>query len=125
EDDRNLIHSVFDFTDRFVKAVMVPRTDMVTVDATETTDQAMQLFLDKGVSRVPVVEGDADDVVGVLYLKDLVQFAFLDEQAWHDASIRPIARKAVFVPESMRAEAVLQPRKRDAVRVCIVVDEYG
>ena len=125
EDDRELIHSVFDFTDRFVRAVMVPRTDMVTVDATETTRAAMQLFLDKGVSRVPVVEGDADDVVGVLYLKDLVQFAFRDERAWGDASVRPIARKAVFVPESMKAETLLQQMKRDAVHVCLVVDEYG
>jgi CBS domain containing-hemolysin-like protein len=125
EDDRELIHSVFDFTDRFVRAVMVPRTDMVTVDATESTRAAMQLFLDKGVSRVPVVEGDADDVVGVLYLKDLVQFAFRDERAWGDASVRPIARKAVFVPESMKAETLLQQMKRDAVHVCLVVDEYG
>lgn len=125
EDDRDLIHSVFDFTDRFVRAVMVPRTDMVTVDATATTRTAMQLFLDRGVSRVPVVEGDADDVVGVLYLKDLVQFAFRDERAWRDAPVRPIARKAVFVPESMKAETLLQQMKRDAVHVCLVVDEYG
>ncbi|HET8927707.1 MAG TPA: hemolysin family protein [Microbacterium sp.] len=125
EDDRDLIHSVFDFTDRFVRAVMVPRTDMVTVDATATTREAMQLFLDKGVSRVPVVEGDADDVVGVLYLKDLVQFAFRDERAWGHASVRPISRKAVFVPESMKAETLLQQMKRDAVHVCMVVDEYG
>ena len=124
-DDRDLIHSVFDFTDRFVRAVMVPRTDMVTVDATATTREAMQLFLDKGVSRVPVVQGDADDVVGVLYLKDLVQFAFRDERAWGDASVRPISRKALFVPESMKAETLLQQMKRDAVHVCMVVDEYG
>jgi len=123
EDDRELIHSVFDFTDRFVRAVMVPRTDMVTVDASATTRTAMQLFLDRGVSRMPVLEGD--DVVGVLYLKDLVQFAFRDDRAWQDASVRPIARKAVFVPESMKAETLLQQMKRDAVHVCMVVDEYG
>jgi len=102
---------------------MVPRTDMVTVDASATTRTAMQLFLDRGVSRMPVLEGD--DVVGVLYLKDLVQFAFRDDRAWQDASVRPIARKAVFVPESMKAETLLQQMKRDAVHVCMVVDEYG
>jgi len=63
--------------------------------------------------------------VGVLYLKDLVQFAFRDERAWGDASVRPISRKAVFVPESMKAETLLQQMKRDAVHVCMVVDEYG
>lgn len=124
-DDRDLIHSVFDFTDRFVRAVMVPRTDMVTVDASTTTNEAMALFLNRGVSRMPVVDDDADDVVGVLYLKDLVQFAYRDESAWRNTSIRPIARPATFVPESMRAETLLQQMKRDAVHVCLVVDEHG
>ncbi|BDZ38052.1 hemolysin family protein [Microbacterium suwonense] len=125
EDDRDLIHSVFDFTDQFVRAVMVPRTEMLTVDAAATTTEAMELFLRHGVSRMPVVDDDADDVVGVLYLKDLVQFAYRDESAWRGAPVRPIARAAAFVPESMRAESLLQQMKRDAVHVCIVVDEHG
>ncbi|MDL9979653.1 hemolysin family protein [Microbacterium sp. ASV49] len=123
EDDRELIHSVFDFTDTYVRAVMVPRTDMVTVDASARTRQAMEQFLERGVSRMPVVDGD--DIVGVLYLKDLVQFGFRDETGWRDASIAPIARPPLFVPESMRAETLLQQMKREAVHVCIVVDEYG
>lgn len=123
EDDRELIHSVFDFTDTYVRAVMVPRTDMVTVDAAARTREAMALFLERGVSRMPVV--DADDIVGVLYLKDLVQFGFRDETGWRDALIAPIARPPVFVPESMRAETLLQQMKLEAVHVCIVVDEYG
>ncbi|MFC4137227.1 MULTISPECIES: hemolysin family protein [unclassified Microbacterium] len=125
EDDRDLIHSVFDFTDQFVRAVMVPRTEMVAVDASATTTEAMDLFLSKGVSRMPVVDDDADDVVGVLYLKDLVQFAYRDESAWRGAPVRPIARPALFVPESMRAETLLQQMKRDAVHVCLVIDEHG
>ena len=125
EDDRSLIHSVFDFTDRFVRAVMVPRTDMVTVDADATMDEAMALFLHRGVSRMPVVDDDADDVVGVLYLKDLVQFAYRDDSGWRRESIRVISRPATFVPESMRAETLLQQMKRDAVHVCLVIDEHG
>ncbi|GAA1951918.1 hemolysin family protein [Microbacterium deminutum] len=125
QDDRELIHSVFDFTDTYVRAVMVPRTDMVTVDSTASTREAMAIFLDKGVSRVPIVDDDADDVVGVLYLKDLVQFGFRDESGWREAPISRIARPAVFVPESMKAETLLQQMKRDAVHVCLVIDEYG
>lgn len=125
EDDRELIHSVFDFTDRFVRAVMVPRTDMVTVDADATMDEAMKSFLQRGVSRMPVVDDDADDVVGVLYLKDLVLFAYRDDNAWRAESIRAISRPATFVPESMRAETLLQQMKRDAVHVCMVIDEHG
>ncbi|MET0812901.1 MAG: hemolysin family protein [Microbacterium sp.] len=125
QDDRELIHSVFDFTDTFVRAVMVPRNDMVTVDATASTREAMTIFLEKGVSRIPIVDDDADDVVGMLYLKDLVQFGFRDEAGWRDAPISRIARAAVFVPESMKAETLLQQMKRDAVHVCLVIDEYG
>ena len=125
QDDRELIHSVFDFTDRYVREVMVPRTDMVTVDATATSREALALFLEKGVSRVPLADDEADDVVGMLYLKDLVQFGFRDEAGWRDAPIRRIARPAVFVPESMKAETLLQQMKRDAVHVCLAVDEYG
>lgn len=125
EDDRELIHSVFDFTDRYVREVMVPRTDMVSVDAAATSREALALFLEKGVSRVPLADDEADDVVGVLYLKDLVQFGFREEAGWRDAPIRRIARPAVFVPESMKAETLLQQMKKDAVHVCLVVDEYG
>ncbi len=125
EDDRELIHSVFDFTDTFVRAVMVPRTDMVTVDVTDSTRDAMKVFLDRGISRAPIVDDDKDDVVGVVYLKDLVQFGYRDDAGWRDAPIRAVARKAVFVPESMKAETLLQQMKRDAVHVCLVVDEYG
>ncbi|GAA5032141.1 hemolysin family protein [Microbacterium fluvii] len=125
EDDRELIHSVFDFTDTFVRAVMVPRTDMLTVDARASMHDAMTLFLDKGVSRMPVVDDEADDVTGVLYLKDLVPFAYRDDAGWRDAPISRIARPAVFVPESMKAETLLQQMKRDAVHVCLVIDEYG
>ncbi len=124
-DDRDLIHSVFDFTDTFVRAVMVPRTDMVTADATDSTRDVMKVFLDRGISRIPLVDDEKDDVVGVVYLKDLVQFGFRDEAGWRDGPIRAIARPPVFVPESMKAETLLQQMKRDAVHVCLVVDEYG
>jgi CBS domain containing-hemolysin-like protein len=125
EDDRELIHSVFDFTDRYVREVMIPRTDLVAVDAGASTREAMALFLDKGISRLPLIDDEADDIVGMLYLRDLVQFGFHDETGWRDAPIRGIARPAVFVPESMKAETLLQQMKRDAVHVCLVVDEYG
>jgi len=85
----------------------------------------MTLFLDKGVSRIPIADGEADDITGVVYLKDLVQFAYRDETAWRGVPVAQIARPAVFVPESMRAETLLQQMKREAVHVCLVVDEYG
>ncbi|WP_221584278.1 hemolysin family protein [Microbacterium sp. G2-8] len=125
DDDRELIHSVFDFTDQIVRALMVPRTEMVTVDAHVTSAVAMDEFLSSGLSRLPVVDGDVDNVVGVLYLKDLVQHAFRDTPGWRTSPVRAFARPAVFVPEQMRAETLLQQMKADQVHVCLVVDEYG
>ena len=69
EDDRELIHSIFEFNDTVVREVMVPRTDMVTVDADATTREAMARVPPEGVSRIPVIGDDADEVVGVLYLQ--------------------------------------------------------
>lgn len=124
-DDRDLIHSVFEFTDRYVRGIMVPRTDLVTLGPDATTDEAMSLFLSTGVSRIPVVSTEDDDVIGMLYLKDLVQFGFGAGADWGETRITVLLRPPVFVPESMRAEALLQQMKKDAVHVCLAVDEYG
>ncbi|MGI6878085.1 hemolysin family protein [Microbacterium sp. gxy059] len=124
-DDRELIHSVFDFTDQVVRAVMVPRTEMVTIEADATVAEAVEEFLASGFSRLPVIDGDVDSVVGVLYLKDLVQHAFRAPAGWRASGVRAYARPAVFVPEQMRAETLLQQMKADQVHVCLVVDEYG
>lgn len=125
DDDRELIHSVFDFTDQIVRAVMVPRTEMVSIESSARASDAMDEFLTSGLSRLPITDGDVDDVVGVLYLKDLVQHAFRDTPGWRDAAVVAYARPAVFVPEQMRAESLLQQMKRDQVHVCLVIDEYG
>jgi CBS domain containing-hemolysin-like protein len=106
EDDRELIHSIFEFNETVVREVMVPRTDMVTIDASAPLGGAMSLFLSKGVSRVPVVKGDVDEVVGVLYLGDL-------------------ARPALFVPESKKADALLRQMQLESNHLAMVVDEYG
>jgi len=125
DDDRELIHSVFDFTDQIVRTVMVPRTEMVSIESDATAAGAMDAFLSSGLSRLPVIDGDVDDIVGVLYLKDLVQHAFRDTPGWRGAAVRAFARPALFVPEQMRAETLLQQMKSDQVHVSLVVDEYG
>lgn len=125
EDDRELIHSVFEFTGTYVRAVMVPRTDLVTLGEDDTAREALRIFLDTGVSRIPVLTADGEDVSGILYLKDLVRRAFRDEQDWGAQPVAQLARVPVFVPESMRVEPLLQQMQRDAVHVCMVVDEYG
>src|SRR5699024_795301 len=100
-------------------------TEMVSIDSDEPAAAAMDEFLSSGLSRLPVIDGDVDDIVGMLYLKDLVQHAFRNTPGWRETPVSAYARPAVFVPEQMRAESLLQQMKRDQVHVCLVVDEYG
>ena len=120
--ERDMIHSVFAFGDTIVREVMVPRTDMVWVDDTVTVKQALAVALQAGFSRMPLVGENVDDVLGIVYLKDLVKEA----EAEHDG--RPavqVARTATFVPESKPIDDLLSEMQAARVHVAIVVDEYG
>ena len=125
EDDRELIHSIFEFNETVVREVMIPRTDMVTVDASVTVQQAMSLFLRTGVSRVPVTDGEVDDVVGVLYLKDVVRLVHEGDEKANSVTVRSLAREALFVPESKKADSLLQQMQLESNHLAMVVDEYG
>lgn len=125
EQDAELIHSVFEFGDRLVREVMVPRTDMVTVDADATVAGAMSLFLGRGVSRVPMIGEGPDDVTGVLYLRDVARLVY-ERPSEADASpAAALQRPALFVPESNRADALLRQMQREKNHLALVVDEYG
>ncbi len=125
EDDRELIHSIFEFNETVVREVMIPRTDMVTVDASVTVQQAMSLFLRTGVSRVPVTDGEVDEVAGILYLKDVVRLIHEGDAAANSVSVRSLARTALFVPESKKADSMLQQMQLESNHLAMVVDEYG
>ncbi|KQO65036.1 hemolysin family protein [Curtobacterium sp. Leaf261] len=123
-DDRELIHSVFEFSDTLVREVMVPRTDMTTVDADATLAAVMEQFLETGVSRMPVIGRDSDDVVGVVYLRDVARLLYErpDSATKH---VRNRARPAEFVPESKAADETLRLMQAKTNHLLLVVDEYG
>jgi CBS domain containing-hemolysin-like protein len=123
--DRELIHSIFEFSDTLVREVMVPRTDMVTIEQTAHLPQAMALFLKAGYSRIPVVEREADDIAGVLYLRDLAKIGFERPLDAETLTVADLARPAVFVPESMKADALLRQMQLESNHLAMVVDEYG
>lgn len=125
EDDRELIHSIFEFNETVVREIMVPRTDMITIDAAEGLSPAMSLFLKAGYSRIPVVAGDADDVAGILYLRDLAKLGFERPLDAEEIRVGELARPAVFVPESMKADALLRQMQLASNHLAMVVDEYG
>jgi len=125
EDDRELIHSIFEFSETAVREVMIPRTDMVTVDASASVSEAMALFLRRGVSRVPVVAGDPDEITGVLYLRDAARFVFERDDSERSVADSGLARAALFVPESKRAAVLLRQMQVESNHLAMVVDEYG
>jgi CBS domain containing-hemolysin-like protein len=125
EDDRELIHSIFEFNDTVVREVMVPRTDMVTIDADATIGAAMGLFLSKGNSRVPVLDGEVDDVVGILYLRDVAKLVYERPVNADSLTVGELARPAQFVPESKKADALLRQMQAESNHLAMVVDEYG
>ena len=125
EDDRELIHSIFEFNDTVVRGVMVPRTDMVTIEAEEKVADVMDLLLGRGVSRVPVVGDDVDEVIGVLYLRDVARPLHERPRGFASRSARSLARPAQFVPESQKVDAVLRLMQRESNHLAMVVDEYG
>ncbi len=125
EEDRNLLHSVFDFGDTIVREIMVARTDMVTVDADDTIDFVMGVFLDKGISRMPVIGKDSDEVVGVCYLRDVARMRHEQPKTKLKAPIATLAKPALFVPESKNSDDALRFLQREQNHMALVVDEYG
>jgi CBS domain containing-hemolysin-like protein len=125
QDDRELIHSIFEWGDTVVREVMVPRTDMETIDDDATLADAMTDFLRTGHSRMPVVGKDADEVFGVLYLRDVARLSFEQPLDAASVSARELARPAEFVPESKKADDTLRQMQAKSIHLALVVDEYG
>jgi CBS domain containing-hemolysin-like protein len=125
EEDRDLLHSVFDFGDTIVREIMVARTDMITVDAEDTINEAMEVFLEKGISRMPVIGKDSDEVVGICYLRDVARIKHEKPASALKKPIATLARPAVFIPESKAADDTLRFLQREQNHMAMVVDEYG
>ncbi|MGY1697066.1 hemolysin family protein [Geodermatophilus sp. SYSU D00814] len=122
--ERNMIHSVFELGDTIAREVMVPRTDVVWIERTKSVRQALALALRSGFSRIPVIGENVDDVVGVVYLKDLVRRS----QNLGDARgprVEELMRPPAFVPESKPVDELLRDMQARRTHIAIVVDEYG
>ncbi|MDH3500355.1 MAG: hemolysin family protein [Acidimicrobiia bacterium] len=121
-EEKVLISSVLEFTDTIVREVMIPRTDMISIDGEASTDAALDLVLAEGRSRIPVLGDGPDDIVGVLYARDLLQL--MDDEA-AAVPCRKIMRPAYFVPETKRVSELLRDMQSNQVHLGIVVDEFG
>ena len=122
EEETEMIHSIFEFADTPVREVMIPRIDIIALENDATVEQAVDVALQGGFSRIPVYEQTIDNITGVLYTKDMLK----QLRDGHDTQpIRDLVRPAYFVPETKKLDDVLREIRRTRVHMAIVIDEYG
>jgi len=124
-DEHEMIHSVFELGDTLVRELMVPRTDMVWIEKDKTLRQALSLALRSGFSRIPVVDEDVDNIIGIAYVKDLAKRALDHHDAEQTERVEQLMRPANFVPENKIAAELLKDMQRNQIHLAIVIDEYG
>ncbi|MEZ5320623.1 MAG: hemolysin family protein [Microthrixaceae bacterium] len=122
EEERDLIESIIDFGDTVVREIMVPRTDMVSFEQDFRVADCVEIAILNGLSRFPVYRDNVDDVVGIVYAKDLMA-AERDRRGAE--SIKALARAAYFVPETKRVAELLREMQARKTHIAMVVDEYG
>ncbi|HMG26306.1 MAG TPA: hemolysin family protein [Acidimicrobiia bacterium] len=121
-DERKLIHSIFEFGDMVVREAMTPRTDMVAIDADASIEDGISNAIEAGFSRLPAYEESTDNIIGLLFLKDLVALARASKR---EEPVRTALREAVFVPEQKRVAELLREMQTKQFHMAIVIDEYG
>ena len=117
-----MIHRIMELRQEDVRAVMTPRTDIITIQDDSTLDEARTRFLEERHSRIPVVEGSTDQIVGILYARDLLEHIGKSKS---DVSLRELVRKALYVPETNSIDGLLNRMKKERLHLAIVLDEYG
>ncbi len=122
DEEREMISSIIEFGDTIVREVMIPRTDMVTLPASASTDEAVDLVLEAGRSRVPLTGENVDDIVGILYARDLLE---LYDQHSPPRPCLEIAHDPYFVPETKPIADLLREMQANQRHLAIVVDEFG
>ena len=122
EDEKELIHSIFEFGDTITREVMVPRPDIVAIEDTESLRDVQALVLEHGYSRIPVYHEDLDEVVGVVFAKDVLKAL---HQGTVDMPLADIVRQAHYVPESKKVADLLREMQREKFHQALVTDEYG
>ena len=125
DEERQMIHSVFELSDTFAREVMVPRTDIVFIERNKNLRQALSLGLRSSFSRIPVIGENSDDVIGVIYLKDIVKRIFEYRDAEQQERVEDLMRSPYFVPDSKQVDELLRDMQAARVHMAIVVDEYG
>jgi len=125
EEEKEMIRNIFEFGDTTVKEVMVPRVDIACIPSDTKLDSVLRLIKKVGHSRIPVYEGTIDNIIGILYAKDLLAVYERWYKTKEKFDLKKILRKAYFVPENKKIDDLLDIFQRDRIQIAIVIDEYG
>ena len=124
EEERDLLHKVFEFGDTLASEAMRPRTEIVSVTSSATLQEVFSLVSEFGYSRYPVIEDTIDTVIGILYIKDIL-VAMSTGEVKREDGIQRFIRPAYFIPENKRVSELLSEMQRERFQIAIVIDEYG
>lgn len=122
ESEREMINSIFEFDDTLVREIMTPRIDMIVTDVNETFANVVATAIDAGHSRIPVYEDTIDNIIGIIYAKDLLKNINKD---FSTLEIRKLMRPAYYIPETKKVRDLLAELRQAKVHMAIVIDEYG
>lgn len=123
--EKEMIEGIFEINDIDVSEVMVPRIDIIAISEEANLREALDLIITYGHSRIPVYRDTIDNIVGILYAKDMLPFASLKDQRFEEKSITELMRPAYYVPETKKVNQLLRELQQRKVHIAIVLDEYG
>lgn len=123
ETETDMINSIFEFDDTVAKEVMTPRTDIVAVSVDTSIDEILEIIIEENFSRIPVYEDSTDNIIGILYIKDL--FALIRKNTEWKISLKDIVRPVYFVPEYKKIDELFKEMQKSKTHIAIVIDEYG
>lgn len=123
DDTKSIIENVFDFDDTVAYEIMTHRRDMTTLEDTDNLRTVVDTAIESGHSRIPVYQDDIDNIIGVLYVKDLLRFVGAEEP--RDFKLRTLLRPVMFVPRTKNCRALFMQMQKQKTQIAIVVDEYG
>ena len=122
EEESDMIQSIFEFKDKFVREIMVPRVDMIAIDAKSTIDEVMDIVSEKQYSKIPIYKENKDNIKGIVYAKDILPYLTGSRP---NVPLKSISRPPFFVPETKLIDDLMKEFKQRKTNIAIVVDEWG
>lgn len=123
QSEKDMLHNIFDFDDRIVDEIMTHRTEITAIDIDTPLNEIIDIALEEGYSRIPVYDDDLDNIVGILYIKDLLKLVL--EQSTENFRVTDYMRSALYIPETNRCKDLFKEFQKTKIQMAVIVDEYG